>query len=241
MIRSISGNTVTYSTRDMAVYELSKHILEYLGMSYDTGASVDGAIISIQTSQLDKFEREVTQWREAAAKLVIQPAAQPRRFTVSEQNKEVQTESQEEKVIAPGVVETAGNDADVERALDADEEENEDGPQTDPEEHETEGSDEDLPEDEDRGDAAEEGSTAHTEILNRLTSIVAEQLGVNPSEVSAESNLQDDLGADSLDSVELVMAVEDEFELEIPDEKVETFNTVNDIVNYLIERNVTTG
>lgn len=189
---------------------------------------------------------------------------------MSEQNKdEVQNETAQAPT-AGTVVEnttTENHGADVEKALDADEEDGpgDETPVSDEEERETEDSDEDLPDDEDRGDevdteaddggtdeddaeggsddsdAAEEGSTAHTEILNRLSNIVAEQLGVSVGDVKAESNLQDDLGADSLDAVELVMAVEDEFELEIPDEKTESFNTVNDIVNYLIERNVTTG
>lgn len=67
----------------------------------------------------------------------------------------------------------------------------------------------------------------------RVTKIVAEQLGVDASEVKIESSFVDDLGADSLDTVELVMALEEEFECEIPDEKAEKITTVQQAVDYV--------
>lgn len=77
MIRtgSADGETISYSTRDMAVLDLSKQILKYLEVPYQTGASANGPTISISTSRAHDFEREVKQWREAAAKLVILPPA----------------------------------------------------------------------------------------------------------------------------------------------------------------------
>ncbi|MBR1738913.1 MAG: acyl carrier protein [Ruminococcus sp.] len=73
-------------------------------------------------------------------------------------------------------------------------------------------------------------------IFEKLKDIVAEQLGVEPDEVTAEANIQEDLGADSLDIVDLITTIEDEFDLSIPDEAVEEIKTVGDIVNY-IEKN----
>lgn len=70
-------------------------------------------------------------------------------------------------------------------------------------------------------------------IEQRITKIVAEQLGVPEADVKLTQHLQDDLGADSLDSVELVMALEDEFELEIEDTVAEKLTTVQSIVDYL--------
>ena len=67
-----------------------------------------------------------------------------------------------------------------------------------------------------------------------MKKIVAEQLGVAESEVKLESSFVDDLGADSLDTVELVMALEDEFEIEIPDEQAEKITTVQQAVDYAI-------
>ena len=64
-------------------------------------------------------------------------------------------------------------------------------------------------------------------IEQRVKKIVAEQLGVNEAEIKNESSFLDDLGADSLDMVELVMALEDEFETEIPDEEAEKITTCN--------------
>ncbi len=70
-------------------------------------------------------------------------------------------------------------------------------------------------------------------IEQRIKKIVAEQLGVNEAEVKNESSFVNDLGADSLDTVELVMALEEEFECEIPDEQAEKINTVQEAINYV--------
>ncbi len=67
----------------------------------------------------------------------------------------------------------------------------------------------------------------------KVTKIIEEQLGVDPERVKPEASFIDDLGADSLDIVELVMAMEEEFDLEIPDEDAEKLRTVNDVVKYL--------
>ena len=73
-------------------------------------------------------------------------------------------------------------------------------------------------------------------IFEKLKDIIAEQLSVEQDEISLDSNIQDDLGADSLDVVDLITTIEDEFDLSIPDEAVEEIKTVGDIVNY-IEKN----
>ena len=70
-------------------------------------------------------------------------------------------------------------------------------------------------------------------IEQRVKKIVAEQLGVNEADVKAESSFVNDLGADSLDTVELVMALEEEFECEIPDEEAEKITTVQLAINYI--------
>ncbi|MHB1591312.1 MAG: acyl carrier protein [Sulfuricella sp.] len=70
-------------------------------------------------------------------------------------------------------------------------------------------------------------------IEQRVKKIVAEQLGVNEAEVKIESSFVDDLGADSLDTVELVMALEEEFNCEIPDEEAEKITTVKQAVDYV--------
>ena len=70
-------------------------------------------------------------------------------------------------------------------------------------------------------------------IEQRVKKIVAEQLGVNESEIKNESSFVDDLGADSLDTVELVMALEEEFECEIPDEEAEKNTTVQQAIDYV--------
>jgi acyl carrier protein len=70
-------------------------------------------------------------------------------------------------------------------------------------------------------------------VEQRVKKIVAEQLGVNESEVKSESSFVNDLGADSLDTVELVMALEEEFETEIPDEEAEKITTVQQAVDYV--------
>lgn len=70
-------------------------------------------------------------------------------------------------------------------------------------------------------------------IEERVKKIVAEQLGVKEEEVKPEASFVEDLGADSLDTVELVMALEEEFELEIPDEEAETITTVKLAMDYI--------
>lgn len=70
-------------------------------------------------------------------------------------------------------------------------------------------------------------------IEQRVMKIVAEQLGVSEAEVKSESSFVDDLGADSLDTVELVMALEEEFDCEIPDEEAEKITTVKQAVDYI--------
>ncbi|MEE9609005.1 MAG: acyl carrier protein [Myxococcota bacterium] len=70
----------------------------------------------------------------------------------------------------------------------------------------------------------------------RIRSIVAEQLGVDLSEVTPEASILDDLGADSLDVVELVMTLEDEFDIEVPDEDVEGMRTIGDVERYVEAR-----
>ena len=70
-------------------------------------------------------------------------------------------------------------------------------------------------------------------IEERVRKIVAEQLGVKEADIKNESSFVDDLGADSLDTVELVMALEDEFETEIPDEEAEKITTVQQAVDYI--------
>ncbi|NRB07021.1 MAG: acyl carrier protein [Richelia sp.] len=71
------------------------------------------------------------------------------------------------------------------------------------------------------------------EILTKVKSIVSEQLSVDASEVKSEANFANDLGADSLDTVELVMALEEEFDIEIPDEDAEKITTVQEAVDYI--------
>ncbi|NBD14375.1 MULTISPECIES: acyl carrier protein [Corallococcus] len=67
----------------------------------------------------------------------------------------------------------------------------------------------------------------------KIKSIIADQLGVSEDEIKPESSFIEDLGADSLDIVELVMAMEEEFEVEIPDDEAENIKTVGDAVNYV--------
>ena len=74
------------------------------------------------------------------------------------------------------------------------------------------------------------------EILEKVCSIVSEQLSVEASEVKSDSNFQNDLGADSLDTVELVMALEEEFDIEIPDEAAEGIATVGEAVKFIEEK-----
>ncbi len=72
--------------------------------------------------------------------------------------------------------------------------------------------------------------------LEKVTDIIVEQLGVNADQVKPEAKLVEDLGADSLDAVELVMAIEEEFGLEVPDEEAEKLQSVGDILTY-VEKN----
>lgn len=70
----------------------------------------------------------------------------------------------------------------------------------------------------------------------KIKEIIAEQLGVNKEEVKPESSFVDDLGADSLDTVEIVMALEEEFGIEIPDEDAEKMSTVKEAVSYIEDK-----
>ena len=70
----------------------------------------------------------------------------------------------------------------------------------------------------------------------RIRSIVAEQLGVDAAEVTTEASILDDLGADSLDVVELVMTLEERFDIEVPDEDVEAMRTIGDVQRYVENR-----
>ena len=74
------------------------------------------------------------------------------------------------------------------------------------------------------------------EILSKVTDMVASQLGKSENEITLESSFIEDLGADSLDLVELIMSMEDEFGLEISDEDAETIITVQDAINFITER-----
>jgi len=71
------------------------------------------------------------------------------------------------------------------------------------------------------------------EILKKVKEITSEQLGVDESQITPEAKFIDDLGADSLDTVELVMALEEEFDLEISDEEAEKLTTVQKVVDYI--------
>ena len=75
-----------------------------------------------------------------------------------------------------------------------------------------------------------------SDISERVKKIVVEHLGVEADKVTENASFIDDLGADSLDTVELVMAFEEEFDIEIPDEDAEKITTVQDAVNYLEEK-----
>lgn len=72
------------------------------------------------------------------------------------------------------------------------------------------------------------------EIAQKARELIAESLGVSPDEITPESSFIDDLGADSLDIVELVMEIEKQFELEIPDDEAEKISTVQDAVDYIV-------
>jgi acyl carrier protein len=81
----------------------------------------------------------------------------------------------------------------------------------------------------------EEDTTTMSTVDQRVKAIVAEQLGVKEEQVTSDASFVDDLGADSLDTVELVMALEEEFEIEIPDEDAEKITTVQQAVDYINE------
>ncbi|HET9986387.1 MAG TPA: acyl carrier protein [Longimicrobiales bacterium] len=75
-------------------------------------------------------------------------------------------------------------------------------------------------------------------VAEKVKEIIVNELGVEPEKVTDEASFVEDLGADSLDTVELVMAFEEEFGIEIPDEDAEKLQTVGDAVNYLREKGV---
>ena len=70
-------------------------------------------------------------------------------------------------------------------------------------------------------------------VLEKVKAILAEQFDVEEEKITAESDLQEDLGADSLDVVDLLMSIEDEFDIEIPDEEIENIKTVGALVSYI--------
>ena len=72
-----------------------------------------------------------------------------------------------------------------------------------------------------------------SDLENKVKQIVAEKLGVSEDKVTPQASFVDDLGADSLDQVELIMALEDEFDMEIPDEEAEKLKTVKDALDYI--------
>ncbi|PNH18620.1 acyl carrier protein [Lachnospiraceae bacterium] len=75
-------------------------------------------------------------------------------------------------------------------------------------------------------------------MFDKIKKMIAEQLGADESSISEETSFKDDLGADSLDLFELVMAMEDEFDVEIPTDDLEKMLTVGDVVNYLKDKGV---
>lgn len=70
-------------------------------------------------------------------------------------------------------------------------------------------------------------------VLDKMKDILVEQLECDPEDITMESLLVDDLGADSLDAIDILMSVEDTFKVEVPDEIIEKIETVGDIVNYI--------
>lgn len=73
-------------------------------------------------------------------------------------------------------------------------------------------------------------------VFEKIRHIIAEQLGVGEGDIQSATHLMKDLEADSLDAVEIIMAIEDEFDIEIPDEDAEKFQSVGDIVKYVEEK-----
>jgi acyl carrier protein len=74
------------------------------------------------------------------------------------------------------------------------------------------------------------------ELLSKVKDIVSDKLSISEDQVTEEASFIDDLGADSLDTVELIMALEDEFELDIPDEEAEKLDTVGKALDYVLEK-----
>lgn len=70
-------------------------------------------------------------------------------------------------------------------------------------------------------------------VFEKIRSILCDQLDVEEQDITMESNIAEDLGADSLDVVDLIMSIEDEFELEVPDDQIENIKTVGDVVSYI--------
>lgn len=70
-------------------------------------------------------------------------------------------------------------------------------------------------------------------VLEKVKAILAEQFDVEEEKITGETDLQEDLGADSLDVVDLLMSIEDEFEVEVPDEEIENIKTVGSLVSYI--------
>ena len=70
-------------------------------------------------------------------------------------------------------------------------------------------------------------------VLEKVKAILAEQFNVEEDKITADTDLQEDLGADSLDVVDLLMSIEDEFEVEVPDEEIENIKTVGSLVSYI--------
>lgn len=75
-------------------------------------------------------------------------------------------------------------------------------------------------------------------MFEKIKEIVAEQLSCNEDEITMDTNFKDDLGADSLDLFELVMALEEEYDVEIPSDDLAELNTVGDVINYLKDKGV---
>ena len=73
-------------------------------------------------------------------------------------------------------------------------------------------------------------------VFDKVKELIAEQLDVKADDITETANIQDDLGADSLDVVDLVMALEDEFDVEIPEDQVENIKTVGDIVKFIEDK-----
>jgi acyl carrier protein len=74
------------------------------------------------------------------------------------------------------------------------------------------------------------------ELLGKVKEIVSDKLSISEDQVTEDASFIDDLGADSLDTVELIMALEDEFELDIPDEEAEKLDTVGKAIDYVLEK-----